>query len=250
MQFHETLNSIHEKYQLDVLVIFFAFICIEVSYVVLHLILCSVSPKYKQSEKKMYILKNLIKGVYLGIVDAFLFHDFVSGFWYFEWNNEVMHTFGILYALPDLISLAQVSGMHFSTIFHHTIVGIFSMINTLNDYEKYPDVMWHGMVFYAFMSMLTGIVNFYLAFRIIQNHPSIRKKLAQTAFGVYALSLCLNWSFQIYIIFRWIDFSITNSIYFYLALLSFIVYDDVKLLSFLRYEASKDFVNLNKTAFD
>ena len=77
-------------------------------------------------------------------------------------NNYAIHTLGVLYCLPDLIGLIKVPKLHKSTIFHHVTVCILSVINSLNDYEA-VDTIWLGMVIYAYLSTLTGIVNYYLS---------------------------------------------------------------------------------------
>jgi hypothetical protein len=126
--------------------------------------------------------------------------------WNGVWYNNAIHTLGILYCLPDLMGLLRVPKLHRNTIFHHVTVCILSTINTFNDYQN-QDTIWKGMVIYAYISSLTGIVNHYLAYRLVcgNDTSSTNKKylLAVGAYNIYASSLVVNWMYQLYILIRW-----------------------------------------------
>lgn len=163
--------------------------------------------KRLQYHRQKYVVKNFIKGIYLSFFTLFATVIIKDALWHGIWYNNAVHTLGILYCLPDLMGLLRVPKLHRNTIFHHVTVCILSTINTFNDYEN-QDTIWKGVVIYAYVSSLTGIVNHYLAYRLVcDNTKEYRNRkylLALCAYNIYALSLAINWTYQIYTIVRWV----------------------------------------------
>jgi len=160
-----------------------------------------------QDHKKRYVVKNFIKGIYLSIFTLYASIVIKDALWYNKWYNNAIHTLGILYCLPDLMGLLKVPKLHRNTIFHHITVCVLSTINTFNDYES-NDTIWKGIIIYAYLSSLTGIVNHYLAYRLIcddtpeSNHR--KYLLALGSYNIYGSSLLVNWTYQVYTIIRWV----------------------------------------------
>lgn len=190
--------------------------------------------------RKRYVIKNVIKAIYLYILTIFNIMCIKNMLLNDIWDNNTIKLMGLMYCLPDFISLFRVPNMHRATIQHHMTTTTLATLNLFIDYSK--DNHWRGMIIYAYLSMLTGIVNFYLAFRLIYKNDQIcfKKNLAKTSFVVYLVSLILNWSYQIYVISRWVMIFPLLGLYAYIFLIAFVVNDDIILLSFLYHEFSKE----------
>ena len=84
------------------------------------------------------------------------------------------------------------------------------------------------------MSMLTGIVNFYLGFRLLTNNNLLKSKVASVAFSNYLISIMINWTYNIYTISSWIFFVFPLwGLYIYIIMIYFVVKDDIILLNYL-----------------
>ena len=190
---------------LDIILVSSSFSLILTSYWIGEVILSSNTKFMKlKFYRKRYVIKNFIKAIYLYLLTIYsviyikdlVLHDI--------WDNNAIKLMGLMYCLPDLISLYRVPKMQMATIHHHRTTTILALLNLFNDYSK--DTYWRGMIIYGYLSMITGIVNFYLGYRVIfsDNHVQLKKNIAKTAFIVYVSSLLLNWSYQLYIISKWI----------------------------------------------
>ncbi len=214
-----------------------AFIAIQTSYLVMDVVLSCVYEKYTllPFHRKRYVIKNFVKGIYLIFIAVPGFGTISDGILRGVWDNYSIYTFGLLYWLPDLIALIRVPNLQKETVFHHVTVGIFATINIFNDYTHESSGVWRGMVVYAYMSTLTGIVNYYLAYRlvVIDEHHHRKKKLATVAFVIYTVSLALNWTYQLYIVLTWVMVFPAWGLYVYVILLYFIIDDDIILAKFL-----------------
>ncbi len=159
---------------------------------------------------------------------------------YGDWGSYYMHNLGSMYMLPDLISLIRVPNLSPTTLKHHYSVVILTALNWFVDYSK--DTYWRGMVIYAYLSMCTGIVNFYLGYqKLIPKNREKQKTVAKIALYNYAVCLLVNWSYQLYIISKWIFSSFPLwGLYINMIMIYVIVIDDIDLFSFLVY-VSYDF---------
>ena len=191
-------------------------------------------------DRKRYVIKNIIKCIYLYILTMFNIFCIKNILIYDIWDNNTIKLMGLMYCLPDFISLFRVPNMHRATIQHHMTTTILATLNLFIDYSQ--NSHWRGMIIYAYLSMLTGIVNFYLAFRLIHKDDQIdiKKRLAKTSFVIYLASLILNWSYQLYIVSQWVMVFPLIGLYAYMFLIAFVVNDDIILLSFLYHEFSKE----------
>lgn len=91
-----------------------------------------------------------------------------------------------------------------TTVYHHVAVTFFALINLAHDYGQ-SSLIWEAMLVYAFLSMYTGVVNFYLGVRFLldirnQKQNTYRSWLALYALLVYSASIAINWSFQVHAI--------------------------------------------------
>lgn len=191
------------------IIIFTVFLSTLFSYNIGDILLRYYYEKYNrlQFHRQRYVVKNFIKGIYLSIFTLYATSVVVKdGLWNGKWYNQAIHTLGILYCLPDLMGLIKVPKLHKNTIFHHVTVCILSTINMFNDYES-ADTIWVGIIIYAYLSSLTGIVNHYLAYRLICDEKNTQYKqylLATAAYNIYASSLVINWTYQVYVVGRWL----------------------------------------------
>jgi len=194
-------------------------------------------------DRKRYVIKNFIKAVYLYALTVYSAIYIKNMILYDIWDNNAIKLMGLMYCLPDFISLFRVPNMHSATVQHHMTTTTLALLNLFNDYSK--DTHWRGMIIYGYLSMLTGIVNFYLGYRLIyaEDKLDLKKKLAKSAFVVYVASLLLNWSYQIYIVSKWVTVFPLFGLYAYLILIAFVVRDDIILVSFLYHEFSKEHKN-------
>jgi hypothetical protein len=200
--------------------------------------------------RQKYIVKNFIKGIYLTFVAAFATRCVTDLVFFNIADNYAIHTTGLLYCLPDVIGLIRVPKLHRSTQFHHITVTILSLINLFTNYDY--DSVWKGMVIYAYLSTLTGIVNHYLAYRLVYDdaNDKTRIQLAAVSLYVYCGSLALNWTYQIFIVSRWTTIVLHHlctsihtlsigsaiSVPIYMVLLWFIIDDDIILAKYLYKE--------------
>lgn len=246
--FHTILNSGVDNITkiLDLRALFIAFSAIQLSYVVADYFLSLFYEKYTNLpfHRKRYVIKNFVKGIYLVFIAIPGFSTVSDGIVRNVWDNYSVYTFGLLYWLPDMIALIRVPKMQKETIFHHVTVGIFATINIFNDYTHESSGVWRGMVVYAYMSTLTGVVNYYLAYRlvVVDELQQRKKNLAAAAFIVYTCSLALNWTYQLYIVMTWILVFPAWGLYIYLALLYFIIDDDIILAKFLWKEMNRTII--------
>uniref|UniRef100_A0A7S4F235 Uncharacterized protein n=1 Tax=Chrysotila carterae TaxID=13221 RepID=A0A7S4F235_CHRCT len=92
-----------------------------------------------------------------------------------EWNTQRIRNLGVLYAIPDFVSLFLVSRMAFSTKLHHVCVVVFMVANLFNDYSD--DGVGRALVVYAVFSTFAYLVNLLLASRFLQVvEPTSRKQ--------------------------------------------------------------------------
>lgn len=187
--------------------------------------------------RQRYVVKNILKSIYLCLLTVYATY-FVGNMFLFDvWDNSAAHELGFLYMMPDLISLFRVPKLDINTQKHHVTVVIFAILNLFCDYSV--DTYWRGMVIYSWMSMITGLVNFYLGYRLLEANPKKQSNIAFAALSNYSLSIILNWIYQIWIIYKWIlyDFPMTG-LYVYIFLIYFVVKDDIILISFLVHNSN------------
>lgn len=201
--------------------------------------------------RRRYVIKNVMKSVMLLVLAVGCGPDMIRYFWYkLPVSNSLIHAYGLMYAIPDIYALYWVgyccpSVMARSTVYHHVSVGVLALLNLTQDYTSPARSHYDAMLFYAYLSMLTGIVNFYLGIRFLLKRPNAREDatrrvIASIALVVYVLCCAVNWAYQVHTIMWWIDFNVHNtpwstfcSVLAYCGIITIIVKDDVELIQFL-----------------
>lgn len=230
--------------------------------------------------RRRYITKNISKSILLSLISVFstkaVYIFFISG----TANNAVLRTMGLMYAIPDIYALWWMPEEMLapSTVRHHRVVGIFAILNAFHDYNTPSH--WDALVIYAYLSSLTGIVNFYLGARFlldrrIPSQDKYRTKLALASLFIYAVSCLINWTYQLHMVVKslhinsqalrfavdtvTVDLTYTNFVGYlkslipvlsflsYGIMLAFIIQDDLLLMRKL-YDDRERFVDEKKDA--
>jgi len=207
------------------------------SYFVANHFMSKLSTSYSSipDDKKFYVLSNLMKSAVLlaytpsAAVTLFLalVHD--------VWSTPRIRALGVLYAIPDAVSLLLVSRMAMSTKVHHICVVLFMGVNLLVSYEQ--ETVGRALVVYAVFSTFAYLVNLLLASRFLPVSPGLSLLLSLLALGIYSGCLAVNWTWQV----RFLTHLATSGpsalhgacIVVYLALISLVVRDDVVLVKWL-----------------
>ncbi len=182
--------------------------------------------------KKKYIIKNIWKSSVLFFMLLISTFYFIEGFFYNQWYNIFFYIFGTLYTSLDISGLIYVKGLPLATKLHHIVVGIFGTLNLLVDYNQ--SGYYRSILIYTYFSMVPFLVNFYLGYRYIFSDEKKLKLIAKFSYKIYLYSLIINIICQ-FIFFIFQEFSFTMIIY--IMLYGLILYDDVKLIKFLKKES-------------
>jgi len=95
-----------------------------------------------------------------------------------EWRTTSIRNLGVLYAIPDTVSLLLVERMALTTRIHHLCVIVFMVINLFNDYSERN--VWRALVVYAVFSTFAYLVNLLLASRFLAAHAHARASTIRT----------------------------------------------------------------------
>jgi len=182
-------------------------------------------------DKKFYMLSNLIKSAVLFAYCPMAVNVLWEALALDVWNTARIRNLGVLYAIPDFVSLFLVSRMSVTTKLHHICVVIFMVYNLYTDYST-PSV-GRALVVYAVFSTFAYLVNLLLASRFLKVGPGVSLLMSLVALGLYASCLCINWVWQCRFLWGlwWTNPSV--AIYVYCGCMSMVVYDDVVLVRWL-----------------
>lgn len=185
----------------------------------------------KPVHKKIYLISNLIKSIFLGIYTPYAISIIYLYFVYNIWNINLIKHLGGLYASLDLISIFYVKKMQINTIIHHILVQILYLYSLLclNFSEN---TLANAIVIYACFSTLAFLVNFYLATRLLIKNKYRLTIIKKTSNIIYKTTCFFNWTYQLYYIIFSFHINIFIRIIYFL-LLSGIIYDDLILIQFL-----------------
>ena len=216
------------------------------SYFVADYFLARQSTSYARipDDKKFYVLSNLIKSAVLTAYTpqaAYLLYQSIA---LDEWSTPRIRSLGVLYAIPDFVSLFLVQRMALTTKAHHICVVIFMVINLYNDYAH--ENVCRALVVYAVFSTFAYLVNLLLASRFLPVKPRMSLAMSAVALVVYTSCLAINWMWQVGFVAslharKWAngDAHAVGAIYAYLAAISMVVYDDVVLTKWLLANCKK-----------
>ena len=175
----------------------FGFYIVFASYFVYDFFLKKYNSNYKllNGDQQMYTVSNILKSTQLLIISPFAIDILYQTMYLDQWNNNYIKNVGILYAIPDGVSLFMVNKMDITTKIHHSIVCVFNIISINNNYEN--DNVIRCMIIYACFSCFAYIVNLLLGIRYINNNRKIESLLSQGAFYIYSLCCIINWGWHI-----------------------------------------------------
>lgn len=202
-----------------------------IGYYILNLFLVNTNSKYKQltRNRKMYVLKNILKSMSLGYLTIFKFH-FYSDMINNNWDNNSIYKFASLYIVNDFLGLLLNKKLPVNTKHHH-ITSILLYIFLINiDFTQNSPLR---LIFtYGTVSSMPFLVNYYLGIRHIsdKNKVNIVKKLA---YYVYGFSCSLNLVLHVYLIIQ-NKYYLNPICYLYLVVLIPIINDDIILISWLK----------------
>jgi hypothetical protein len=196
--------------------------------------------------RRRYIIKNVFKSGLISYLAYSGCKTMIDFFVYNKNNNTDIHTLGLMYAIPDVYAIWWLGHccpgyMAKSTVYHHISVGVLSVISLLHDFQI--ETHWNAILVYAYMSTLTGIVNFYLGIRFILNRENayedkIRSNIAKLSLKIYLLAFGLNWYYQLRTLVLWFDFRFRQlslpllcGLLLYCIILVMIIKDDLELMT-------------------
>ena len=216
------------------------------SYFVADYFLARQSTSYARipDDKKFYVLSNLIKSAVLTAYTPQAAYLLYQAIHLDEWSTPRIRSLGVLYAIPDFVSLFLVQRMALTTKAHHICVVIFMVINLYNDYAH--ENVCRALVVYAVFSTFAYLVNLLLASRFLPVKPRMSLAMSAVALVVYTSCLAINWMWQVGFVAslharKWAngDAHAVGAIYAYLAAISMVVYDDVVLTKWLLANCKK-----------
>ena len=177
---------------------------------------------YVESNRKEYIQKNIVKGIYL----MFLSMIATVYFCFFPWDNTVLKTLAACYVSNDVVGLFCCE-LPLSTKIHHITSTVFLMFTYTLDFSK--SQVGELLVYYTYFSSLAFMVNIYLGLRLCYEiHPKWLEDMINFCKWWY-LSLCfMNWFMQLYLL-----SSLNIQIGIYTTMIMLIVVDDIILLKWL-----------------
>ncbi len=232
----QIMNSNHHY------VIYTTGFCIVYStYFVVDRILYKTNEKYRNLDKtkRIYIVSNILKSILLGAITPLASTILYQTMYLDHWNNNLIKNIGIIYAIPDGVSLALVKKMHMTTKIHHIIVCVFNIISVHNDYTE--DSIVRCMVIYACFSCFAFIVNLLLGVRFLHDNKRVGIIMAKTSLYLYMTCCLINWAWHGKYVHTLVDSCDGGlcriTIPAYCAMIMMLAWDDIKLNKWLYKES-------------
>jgi len=182
-------------------------------------------------DKKFYVLCNLIKSAVLLAYSPLAAKTLWLALGHGEWSTPRIRNLGVLYAIPDAVSMLLVQRMAWSTKVHHLCVVIFAFVNLFVSYEE--ETVGRALVVYAVFSTFAYLVNLLLASRFLPVKPKLSLVMSVLALVTYAGCLAINWTWQVTFLWRLAVEKPTIGLVVYIGLISLVVADDCILLQWL-----------------
>jgi hypothetical protein len=204
-----------------------------------------IDPYFKAispSHKKWYVVANMSKGIILGLlcISPKYWIGSYKCFIQDECQLVELKRSVVIFITTDLVALFLVPKLPFTTVMHHTVVTIVSIILfSINIGTKgFNDIFGVAKlsVFYGVCSTVPFSVNLYLALRVVYPKSFVVSAIRWIALVSYVICCFFNWSVHLYWLVRLSDFSIYSMVY--MGLLVSIVRDDIILMSWLARRAS------------
>ena len=207
---------------LYILILFLSCIFLTFSYTRVDNLLLFHTPKYSSSNKQVYIVKNIVKSIYLCMLAV------SAPFVITTWDNHVIKIFAALYVSNDLMGMIVCPNLPTSTRIHHMTSVLFLMAAFMVDFTT--NHIAQMLFYYTYASSLAFTVNAYLGLRLCyekEDHPKWLQHLRYIAKYTYLLICIGNWCHQMYLM-EWVY---EESVYCFM--ISLIIMDDIILLRWL-----------------
>lgn len=207
------------------------------SYFMVYFFLQRGSTSFRKisQEKKFYVIANLIKAGVLCAITPFAVFQLYYIVRYDRWDTNLLRNMGCIYAIPDFVSLLVVRRMALATTMHHLCVCVFNFFSIQNDYSEHN--ICRLVVVYAAFSTFAYCVNMLLASRFLGVSRGVSQLLSMTALVVYVLCCTINWAWQVHYIRILVRDHNHWTIYLYMVLICFVMWDDITLNRWLLQNA-------------
>jgi hypothetical protein len=210
---------------------FFAF-C---NYYMIYFFLSEHAESFRRisKDKRMYTISNLIKAGVLFALAPFCALHLVRAFMWDDWRTNTLRNMGCIFAIPDFVALFLVRRLGTSTVIHHVCVVLFNFYSIQNDYAQ--DNFCRLAVIYASFTTFGYIVYILLASRFLGVPPVISRYLSMWALVIYVTCCSVNWVWQATYMRHLLSLGAEHpwQLYVYMALISFVMYDDLMLNQWL-----------------
>lgn len=207
------------------------------SYFMVYYFLERFSTSFRKisQDKKFYTIGNLLKAGVLVSITPFAVHNLCRIVLYDQWETNMLRNLGCIYAIPDFVSMIVVRRMAWTTWLHHICVCLFNVFSIHNDYSQ--ENVCRLIVVYAAFSTFAYCVNMLLASRFLGVSAQVSRVLSFVALCVYVLCCAVNWLWQAHYLRRLIRDNDHWTIYLYMTLICFVMWDDIVLNRWLLQNA-------------
>jgi len=194
-------------------------------------------------DKKFYVLCNLIKSAVLLAYSPLAAKTLWIALGHGEWSTPRIRNLGVMYAIPDAVSMLLVDRMAWSTKVHHLCVVIFAFVNLFVSYEE--ETVGRALVVYAVFSTFAYLVNLLLASRFLPVNPKLSLVMSLLALATYSSCLAINWTWQVAFLWRLAVEKPTIGLAVYVGLISLVVIDDCTLLQWLWRNVARVYTSMH-----
>jgi hypothetical protein len=219
-----------------------------ISYISLYYPFLYLIDEFRQKtyNKRLYIIKNIIKSIILNILTFHIIIGFFNdrNIYYLPKthdlyiDNHYIKRLASAYVSNDLLALLIVPKLPKTTKIHHITSCLILFYIYFIDFND-PNDIGKGIFLYTFMSMASYLVNFVLAVRNFNNFPYLNL-LRKLAYYSYLACVTLNWGGHVFLYgFKTIEYTLTLKHIIYMCVLVPLINDDLVLLSWLKKSSNK-----------
>lgn len=197
------------------------------------------------SHKKWYVVANLSKALFLGIL------GFSSRYWISAYRCHYQDNFqlielkrsAVIYIATDVVALYMVPKLPFSTIVHHVATAVLTVVVSGVNLKVKGYTGLLGMckmtMLYGIFSTIPFLVNAYLALRVVYSKEKWLKVLCKLSLATYVVCCGLNWTVQgLWIMGFWWERDFSVYMLLYVGMLVMIGHDDIVLIRWLLRQSS------------
>lgn len=211
------------------------------SYTLLNNALSLYYPKYVNydSDRKEYILTNVLKSIFLLLMSVAFIVNIISGtinlYDTTNWGSNVIFWKNLVavYTSTDLVGLIRNKKMATTTIIHHYCVLVGFFVISFKQFKE--EGVYKAIFIYGCFSSLAFLVNFYLGYRFLVDKNSYNSKIIKSlSHKSYLFVIVSNITWQLYYISTVLLYkSSIPMIVLLLGLIALWLRDDYILLKFL-----------------